>query len=56
MTPILVGHETSSIGNTISIAFRAYVEGPKRRSYAIWTSILIRGGPGLRVGLERGNS
>jgi hypothetical protein len=31
----LVGHETSSIGKSISLAFRAYVERPKRRSYAI---------------------
>jgi hypothetical protein len=30
MTPILVGHETSSIGKVISLAFRAYVERPKR--------------------------
>jgi hypothetical protein len=36
---ILVGHETGAIGNDISLAFRAYVEYPKRRSYAIWTSI-----------------
>jgi hypothetical protein len=35
----LAGHETSSIRKVISLAFRAYVERPKRRSYAIWTSI-----------------
>jgi hypothetical protein len=35
MTLILVGHETSSIENLISLAFLAYVEHPKRRSYAI---------------------
>jgi hypothetical protein len=39
MTLILVGHETGAIGNVISLDFRAYVERPKRRSYAIWTSI-----------------
>jgi hypothetical protein len=39
MTPILVGHETGAIGKVISLAFRAYVEHPKRRSYVIWTSI-----------------
>jgi hypothetical protein len=39
MTLTLVGHETSVIGKVISLAFRAYVERPKRRSYAIWTSI-----------------
>jgi hypothetical protein len=33
--PILVGHETSAIGKVISLSFRAYVERPKRRSYAI---------------------
>jgi hypothetical protein len=47
MTLILVVHEIGSIENVISLAFRAYVERPKRRSYAIWTSILIRGGPEL---------
>jgi hypothetical protein len=26
MTPILVGHETGSIGKVISLSFRAYVE------------------------------
>jgi hypothetical protein len=36
---ILVGHETHSIGKVISLAFRAYVERPKRRSYAICMSI-----------------
>jgi hypothetical protein len=35
----LVGHETSATGKVISLSFRAYVEHPKRRSYAIWTSI-----------------
>jgi hypothetical protein len=35
MTPILVGLETSAIGKVISVAFGAYVERPKRRSYAI---------------------
>jgi hypothetical protein len=34
-TLILVGHETSVIGNLIPLAFHAYVECPKRRSYAI---------------------
>jgi hypothetical protein len=36
---ILVGHETGAIGKVISLAFGAYVEHPKWRSYAIWTSI-----------------
>jgi hypothetical protein len=36
MTPILVGHETSPIKKVISVDFRAYIEYPKRRSYAIW--------------------
>jgi hypothetical protein len=36
---ILVGHGTSAIGNVISLAFRAYIERPKQRAYAIWTSI-----------------
>jgi hypothetical protein len=31
----LVGHETHAIGKLISLAFRAYVEHSKRRSYAI---------------------
>jgi hypothetical protein len=35
MTPILVGHGTGSIGKVISLYFRAYVEHPKRKSYAI---------------------
>jgi hypothetical protein len=35
MTPILIGHETGAIGKIISLAFRAYVEHPKRGSYAI---------------------
>jgi hypothetical protein len=35
----LIEHETGVIGKVISLAFRAYVECPKRRSYAIWTSI-----------------
>jgi hypothetical protein len=35
----LFGNETSSIGNIISLAFCAYIECSKRRSYAIWTSI-----------------
>jgi hypothetical protein len=35
----LVGHETSANGKFISLAFRAYVEHTKWRSYAIWTSI-----------------
>jgi hypothetical protein len=39
MTPILVGHETGVIRKFISLAFRAYVERPKRRSYTIWTLI-----------------
>jgi hypothetical protein len=39
MTPILVGHGTSAIGKVIYLAFRAYAERPKWRSYAIWTSI-----------------
>jgi hypothetical protein len=33
MTLILVGHQTSAIRKAISLAFRAYVERPKRRSY-----------------------
>jgi hypothetical protein len=36
---ILVGHDTGSIGKDVSLAFRAYVEHPKRSSYATWTSI-----------------
>jgi hypothetical protein len=36
---ILVGHETGAIGKVISLSFCAYVERPKWRSYAIWTSI-----------------
>jgi hypothetical protein len=52
----LIGHETGAIGKVISLAFRAYVERPKQRSYAIWMSIWIWGGPGLQVGLELGNS
>jgi hypothetical protein len=35
----LVGYETSSIGKFVSLSFRAYVERPKRRSYAIFTLI-----------------
>jgi hypothetical protein len=31
----LVGHGTGAIGKVISLAFRAYVEPPKWRSYAI---------------------
>jgi hypothetical protein len=38
-TLILVVHETGANGKVISLAFRAYVEHLKRRSYAIWTSI-----------------
>jgi hypothetical protein len=38
-TPILVGHETRSIEKVISLDFCAYVERPKWRLYAIWTSI-----------------
>jgi hypothetical protein len=30
MTPILVGYETSFIGKVVSLAFRAYIERPKR--------------------------
>jgi hypothetical protein len=36
---ILVGYEIGSIRKVISLAFRAYIEHPKRRSYAIWKSI-----------------
>jgi hypothetical protein len=36
---ILVGQETGAIGKIIFLAFCAYVEHPKQRSYAIWTSI-----------------
>jgi hypothetical protein len=39
MTPILVGYETDSIGNVISLAFCEYVERPKQWLYAIWKSI-----------------
>jgi hypothetical protein len=35
----LVGHETSAIRKVTSLSFRAYVERPKQRLYAIWTSI-----------------
>jgi hypothetical protein len=35
MTPILVKHKIGSIGKFISLTFRAYVECPKQRSYAI---------------------
>jgi hypothetical protein len=38
-TPILIGYKTGVIGMVISLSFRAYVEHPKWRSYAIWTSI-----------------
>jgi hypothetical protein len=34
MTPILVGYETGAIEKIISLAFCAYVEHPKWRSYA----------------------
>jgi hypothetical protein len=53
---ILVEHKTSFIGKVISLAFRAYVKRPKRRSYAIWTLIWIWDDPVLRVGLELDNS
>jgi hypothetical protein len=36
---VLVGHETSGIEKDVSLAFCAYIEHPKRRLYAIWTSI-----------------
>jgi hypothetical protein len=39
MAPILFGHETGAIEKVASLAFRAYVEHPKRSSYAIWMSI-----------------
>jgi hypothetical protein len=33
-TPILVDHETSCVGNTISLSFHAYKEHPYQRMYA----------------------
>jgi hypothetical protein len=52
-TPDEFWHETSFIGYYIFLAFRAYVERPKKwRSYATWVSDLVWLTPGLRNGLK----
>ena len=44
-------HGTTWIGKLISLAFRRYVECPKRSPYAAWASIFVRPAPGVRTGL-----
>jgi hypothetical protein len=35
-----------------SSSLNAYVEHPNQRSYASWASILMQGGPRIKVGLK----
>ena len=40
---------TRWVGKLISLAFRQYVECPKRSPYVAWASVLLRSGPTLRT-------
>jgi hypothetical protein len=51
-TLILVDHETSCVGNHISLSFHAYEECPNQRLYVSCASIWRKGGPGPQDWLE----
>jgi hypothetical protein len=55
-TPILVDYETSCVGKTIFLSFRAYKEYPNQRSYTSCALIWKQGGPGLWIGNKYGMS
>jgi hypothetical protein len=54
MTPILIDHETGCVEKLISLVFHVYKEGPNRRSYASYVSILSQSGHELRIGNKHG--